>query len=352
MATKDTATKKPRTYPVCVILLGILIPCAVVLLLLMGTFEVVLRAQETAGPSLRLITQKSNNSILVYELAPNSSVIANGVLIQTNPEGFRDTRVFSARHPGVQRVVVLGDSATLQNYLPANETWTALLERRLNRSVPVEVINAGVNGYDTRQEAEVLRTKALALAPDLVLIAYTLNDPIPSAGSLLDKYVAEDNVWCKVHSFGITVPCALKDLFFVKLRSVRWLVHQYDALHASYVDVYKEIHVGEQFKTVEDAFATINATIHAGQTTPTVCIVVFPALRYADGYPYTAIDAQLKALAARYGWPAIALSEKIVDANAQCLRQAPNDELHPNFNADVSIALALDPFLRTECLTT
>jgi lysophospholipase L1-like esterase len=48
----------------------------------------------------------------------------------------------------------------------------------------VEVLNFGVNGYNTRQEVETLREKGLQFEPDLVVVAYCVNDKIPDSGGI------------------------------------------------------------------------------------------------------------------------------------------------------------------------
>ncbi|HSN85983.1 MAG TPA: SGNH/GDSL hydrolase family protein, partial [Thermoanaerobaculia bacterium] len=66
------------------------------------------------------------------------------------------------------------------------DTFPALLEERLRGAgIPAEVINLGVSGYNTRQEVETLKDKGLRFQPDLVLLAYTLNDRERMDGDIL-----------------------------------------------------------------------------------------------------------------------------------------------------------------------
>jgi len=60
---------------------------------------------------------------------------------------------------------------------------SAILELRLSArsgSPRVEVLNFGTDGYGTLREARLLETRASRFDPDLVIVAYCLNDPANS----------------------------------------------------------------------------------------------------------------------------------------------------------------------------
>ena len=109
--------------------------------------------------------------------------------------GLRDFEYPLEKPEGTFRIAVLGDSVafgycTPTESLPIAKTFPKLLERRLNEPVlsghqKVEVINLGVSGYDTLQEVEFLRAKGLAFDPDLVLVAYCLNDTVELSSEII-----------------------------------------------------------------------------------------------------------------------------------------------------------------------
>ncbi len=72
-----------------------------------------------------------------------------------------------ARTPGVPRVLCMGDSVTQRATIVRG-----LVERRPD----VEWWNAGVAGWDTRQQAAYLERIGPALAPDLVVVFVHIND--------------------------------------------------------------------------------------------------------------------------------------------------------------------------------
>ncbi|MDD5069495.1 MAG: SGNH/GDSL hydrolase family protein [Candidatus Omnitrophica bacterium] len=84
------------------------------------------------------------------------------------------------------RIVALGDSYTWGGKIKSpNDIWTSVLERNLNRftknSPKVEVINLAISGFTTVNELEMLEAIGWRFSPDLIIVQYTLNDPLPSA---------------------------------------------------------------------------------------------------------------------------------------------------------------------------
>jgi len=112
-----------------------------------------------------------------YRLAPNfrgeMSTPEYRTAIVTNSLGMREDRNVTPAHPGVFRVLAIGDSFTMGVGVERDETFLALAERALQaRGVRVEILNAGVPGYGTREEVDVLARDGLALQPDLVLLCF------------------------------------------------------------------------------------------------------------------------------------------------------------------------------------
>jgi lysophospholipase L1-like esterase len=96
----------------------------------------------------------------------------DGVL-RTNSRGFVGPDVVASKPAGEFRVVVLGDSYTVGGQVAYEQTFPALLEQRLRTAghARVRVINAGVGGYTTFNEAGLLSENLAWLQPDLVVVA-------------------------------------------------------------------------------------------------------------------------------------------------------------------------------------
>jgi len=96
------------------------------------------------------------------------------VRMETNRQRFRGPVVAVSKPKGVLRVACLGDSHTWGDGVSAGETWPAQLQR--HAAAGVEVLNCGVNGYDTLQEVLWYERFVERMDPDLVLLCYFAND--------------------------------------------------------------------------------------------------------------------------------------------------------------------------------
>ncbi len=129
---------------------------------------------------LSSLIQPSDDPRLVYELQPKLDVEFGPVRVRTNKIGLRsDADVDLARAPRSVRIVGLGDSGMFGWDVDAGQCYLSVLELRLrarNDGVRYEVMNFAVPGYNTRLEVEMLRSKALAYHPDLVVVGWCEND--------------------------------------------------------------------------------------------------------------------------------------------------------------------------------
>ena len=104
--------------------------------------------------------------------------------IHINSLGFRGREFPRAKPAGALRVLCVGDSYTFGAHVQDEEAFPARLDRLLNERrtdgsdarPPVDVINAGANGFTITDELVYLRDKGLALDPDIVLLNFSQND--------------------------------------------------------------------------------------------------------------------------------------------------------------------------------
>jgi lysophospholipase L1-like esterase len=127
----------------------------------------------------RATVRRTDNPRLRFELRPGSSVRAE-VLYRVNAEGLRGAETTVEKPIGVRRIAVLGDSIAFGYWVAEEDGFPRQLEAMMNPAGAtgdrVEVLNFGVPGYNLDQEIEALRMKALAFSPDLVVLAFCLND--------------------------------------------------------------------------------------------------------------------------------------------------------------------------------
>lgn len=127
------------------------------------------------GQGRELVLRPSEHPELRYELTPGAAAEAWGVPVVINARGYRGREGVPGRYAGT-RVLVLGDSIAFGNYLAVEETFPWQLHELLRSEGSFEVLNLAVGGYDTVQEVARLRIEGLAYQPDIVVLAYCLND--------------------------------------------------------------------------------------------------------------------------------------------------------------------------------
>jgi hypothetical protein len=102
--------------------------------------------------------------------------------VRINSEGLRDREHNKVKPSNTLRIAVLGDSYTEALQVPFENSFCAVLERKLrecqNDGRDVEVINFGVSGYGTAQELLTLRDQVWQYSPDMVMLAITTNNDI------------------------------------------------------------------------------------------------------------------------------------------------------------------------------
>jgi GDSL-like lipase/acylhydrolase family protein len=104
---------------------------------------------------------------------------------ETNRLRARSFHIDEPRAEGL-RILTLGDSFTWGDKIARTEdVWPYVLERRIVASGRrAQVINLAVGGYTTVNEAEVMRTSGWSFAPDLLILQFFPNDPLPSGPGL------------------------------------------------------------------------------------------------------------------------------------------------------------------------
>ena len=113
-----------------------------------------------------------------WELIPGSSgVTTEGVLYEINSVGMRDTEHSREKLPGVYRIAVIGDSFTFGMAVNLEDTYPKQLQRILGGlGISAEVLNFGVIGHGMWQHHEMLKKKAIAYQPDLVVLGIFMDD--------------------------------------------------------------------------------------------------------------------------------------------------------------------------------
>ncbi|PJA14353.1 MAG: hypothetical protein COX66_12625, partial [Elusimicrobia bacterium CG_4_10_14_0_2_um_filter_63_34] len=101
-----------------------------------------------------------------------------GIPLRTNEAGFR-THPASRMEQARRRILIMGPSSTFGWGVPQEETYSDVLEGLLGGAgaeIPAAVFNAGQIGFSTWQGLRLFRSELSRLKPDVIVIAYGVND--------------------------------------------------------------------------------------------------------------------------------------------------------------------------------
>jgi lysophospholipase L1-like esterase len=127
----------------------------------------------------RALFMRDPAHLLPYRVRPNAHGRLFQSAIRMNSLGFRG-KDFPTEKGSAYRVIALGESTTFGCTLGAGDRpWPELLEEmiqeRFKPNRPVEVINAGLPGFNLRDNLRRLADQILPLAPDLILSYHGYN---------------------------------------------------------------------------------------------------------------------------------------------------------------------------------
>ena len=182
---------------------------AAILFLHFFLFEAGLRTWGTSEAAPAFQGLFTGDPSIGYRLKPGARTRFNTSEFDTeiaiNNAGVRDVEDIEAKPPGEKRILILGDSLVLSVQVPFEQTFSELLEGRLNASqtspagsppVHYRVINAGVQGYGPVEELLFFRSIVKTLQPDLVLttlfVGNDAEEAVTSAPKLQQKRAAAD----------------------------------------------------------------------------------------------------------------------------------------------------------------
>jgi lysophospholipase L1-like esterase len=283
-----------------------------------------LRAEQTA---YRL----SDNPILGFEMKPNyrdDNPTLNSSFPYVNADGQRDIEREVAKPAGRTRIIMLGDSVVVGlNIRAIDDLVSSKLEAAFDRP-DIEVLNFGVMGYNTRGEVELLRTKGLKYAPDIVVLVFVDNDLNRVNGNF--KNLSADRPWIAEELFLSSslfrLLCLRFDLFNFRLETEPnyLLERQTEAVGA-----------GDQ---IDEAVGELSRLAQQHGFRPFMAIwPIFTSDGIVDERPlYPGARRRIADAAAKYGVPTLSLREVF----EKDLQEHPRgsdprktytfDEMHPN----------------------
>jgi lysophospholipase L1-like esterase len=297
--------------------------------------------------------RRSANRTLGWELDPADP--------QVNSAGFRD-RERQVDAGGAARIAVLGDSVTLGRGVPADRVFSALIEQQLTREArgggpAPEVLNFGVGGYNTSQEAELYATRARRFHPDLLILAFVLNDSIDAQHALRAlsrrKRAAQGPPPAPQPGARAPAPGAPLQAGILALPHSELVTLVRERLPQLFGSPQERRHpwLGFAFRRPEN-WAIVTGGLDriaamAQEDGTEVLVVIFPVLTDFESYEFAWVHAKVRAEAERHGFAVLDLLEVWRGKQAEGLRLQPDDTLHPNEEGHRAAAQAILEQLRS-----
>jgi hypothetical protein len=280
----------------------------------------------------------------------------NGVVMTINAWGMRAgiKPVPLKKGPDTYRILMLGDSFTFGIGVRDHETFSEVLHKRLNDAstdgTRYEVLNAGVQGYNTRDEVLAFEHQWMQLDPDLVLITFYLNDAY-----------ADSTILNNGEALGIY----LKNTGRVARVSYAWDMIQHKRQARKVTEEVERYYKGQFFSKASQVLESpgvggVDWTVSKAALlrAQTLCrernidlgLAIFPELFHLDdSYPFTDIHALVARTCRANGIPVIDLFDTFRGQDESALWAHPSDH-HPNEVAHRMAAEAFDDFIRAEFL--
>lgn len=272
---------------------------------------------------------------LRYESNPDGYFDAtNGIVYETNDHGFRGPEFDDLKAAGTRRIAVLGDSFTFGEGVKEPDTFCAQMRDLFGPGV--EVLNLGASAWGTKDEICYLEARGIQFQPDLVVVAYVLNDADYAGG--LDLWVEFRSQYEK-----------------------RWLKHSYLASWV-YAMIARGT-LGRQYleqvvassmnatKAWDESFAMLSRGQEiAAQHGAKFMVCIFPFMYdLTESHPMKPVHARIRAYCESHGIATLDLLDAFMGQKDTTLWAHPTDQ-HPNARGHRIAARALTAYIREHAL--
>jgi hypothetical protein len=304
------------------------------------------------------VSRRSANAELRKELIPGFDGDALGGRVHVNSHGFRGSEVANEKPSGVTRICVVGDSWAFGWGVDQEHVVTAVMQRRLAAlGKSCEVLNFAVPGYNLQQQEIVLREKVLGFSPDILIIAFNINDlehirtgkamVAAESETVTDPVSFRARMWMllrRIEIFGNTHSHLFRLLDNV-LRSLSIQASSSDFGKSAYFNKFYE-EGSSSFVFLRDAFRRVEEL--ANTEGFEVCVVYCPwMIHLNDDNPYRETFARVANVGRSNGFSTIDLFPVFLNRNVSELRISAIDG-HPNSLGHEIAADSIATFLLRE----
>ena len=258
---------------------------------------------------------------------PGAEARLMGVDVRTDSRGFRSSEIPAKAGDGVARIAFVGDSITMGWGVAERETFAHQVVAQLGASGrKVDAFNLGVGNYNTRQELALLRDAGAAMKPDIIVLAYFINDaePIPTYPG---------KAWLTEHSAAWVV-----------------LTYRFDLLLRQFGEApdwkryYRELYGDDAAGWTQTRKALAEFAATARDLNATLVVFHVPEVRELKPYPFADITAKVRAQVEGLGVPFVDLLPAVQNLEPSSLWVTVPDP-HPNAKAATAFTRRMVPEL-------
>jgi hypothetical protein len=260
----------------------------------------------------REVKMRDSQPDLGHRHQANAHAALMNVDVRTESHGLRGPEIANQAAPGIARIAFVGDSITMGWGVEEKETFAHQVIEGLTRaSHKVDGFNLGVGNYNTLQELALFRQVGVPLKPDIVVLAYFINDaePIPTYS---------DDDWLTEHSAAwVVLKYRLNGLLRQSGEAPDWRKY--------YRDLYKPDAPG--WIQAQKALRGFAET--ARQLGVELLVFNMPELHELKPYPFEDVTAKVRAVVEKDGLPFFDLLPTVQNLNPASLWVTVPDP-HPN----------------------
>lgn len=249
--------------------------------------------QSTVGMKSTYTNKRSISIEFIYDCNPRDYFRDNNTIQHiTNSAGFRGPEISAEKQKNTYRILFLGDSITFGEGVYFEDTYpeqfrTLIQKENVFKDKTVESINAGVGGYNTRDEYALLEDTIdlYKIKPDRVVVGYYLNDvdePLFKVNAD-GKFMRVSNDLESFITSTKNTPGFLK--FFRTFLILRnWYMGE--IITEKTIDYYHAAYKDDNPSWLETKKAISNFGVFQKTTGIPVTFIIFPALFKLGDYPF------------------------------------------------------------------
>lgn len=278
--------------------------------------------------TLNAKTIPSDDPVLFHEYDTNDPRI--------NSAGHRGAEFALEKDPDTYRIAVLGDSVAYGFGVKLEDTFAMRLQGSLRaQGRKVEVLNFAVSGYGTESQLVLFNNKVARYEPDLLLVAYVLNDPLPNnlIIQVLKDLMKEGRFYNDLAN---------------KTQFGAWLYLQYyqykdqQKTHRNYEKIFDD---PDNWSTLTSSFSALYQAME-GQ----IAVAIFPLIIDYEDYRFQPVHAKLMQKFAELNIKSLDVLPTYSTLNYQDLRIHAQDNTHPNALGHELAAQSIEGFILSEKL--